>query len=84
MKSDMKGFQLKMLLVIAGTLIVRAEKHKFMSSVHILDTISLMSKLKMSVLPARNLHVHVISLPTCSEWGKNIIRPHVERLHYGT
>jgi len=57
----MNGFEL---LVIAGSLIVRAEKSKVMSSVHILDTSFLMSKLKMSVLPARNLHVHVISLPT--------------------
>jgi 2-phospho-L-lactate transferase/gluconeogenesis factor (CofD/UPF0052 family) len=63
----MNDFELKMLLVIACTSIIRAEKHKVMSSVHILDTISLMSKLKMSVLPARNLHVHVIRLPTCSE-----------------
>jgi hypothetical protein len=84
MNSDMNGFQLKVLLVINGTLNVRAEKHKDMPSVHILDTISLTSKLKMSVLPARNLPVQVISLPTCSEWGKNIILPHVEQLHYGT
>jgi hypothetical protein len=63
----MNGFEINMLLVIAGTLIARAEKHNVMSSVHILDTISLMSKLKMSVLLARNLPGHVRSLPACSE-----------------
>jgi hypothetical protein len=60
----MNGSEFSMLLVIAGTLIVRAEKHA-MSSVLILDTISLMSKL--SVFLARNLPDHVTSLLACSE-----------------
>jgi hypothetical protein len=62
----MNGFEFNMLSVVACILIVRAEKY-VMSSAQTLDTISLMSKLKMSVLLARNLPGDVTSLPACSE-----------------
>jgi hypothetical protein len=63
------NIKFKKVILIVGTLNVRAEKHKFLSSVYILDTISLVSKLKMSVLPARNLHVQVtkVSPPAANE-----------------